>query len=215
MPCQASSASSRESAASTSASSAPDSDASARSRSTAPASASSASDGPACGDGPTFEVYSIQADAQRAKTPSPDAKGKVRLRNAGLGIQKGISFTLNSGPPPSVMAFEARIARNGRGRPESIVQPLKAQSGRTGKGDSAPWIFSSPDSPAKAPASPASAADSRTIAPRSSGKSSEWARRCDRPFCSLRTCRGFCPSTEARTLGPFWTRCMGPDGSRR
>jgi DNA-cytosine methyltransferase len=39
-----------------------------------------------------------------------------------------------------VVAFEARIARNGRGGPEDVVPPLKAQSGETGKGDSAPMI---------------------------------------------------------------------------
>ena len=34
--------------------------------------------------------------------------------------------------------FEARLARNGRGRPESVSPPLKAQSGQTGRGDGAP-----------------------------------------------------------------------------
>lgn len=36
--------------------------------------------------------------------------------------------------------FEARYARNGRGAPESVVPPLKAQSGETGKGDAAPLV---------------------------------------------------------------------------
>lgn len=36
--------------------------------------------------------------------------------------------------------FEPRFVRNGRGAPDTIVPPLKAQSGRTGKGDSAPVI---------------------------------------------------------------------------
>lgn len=36
--------------------------------------------------------------------------------------------------------FEARIARNDRGRPEEVVPPLKAESGRSGKGDSAPLL---------------------------------------------------------------------------
>lgn len=39
-----------------------------------------------------------------------------------------------------LVAFETRFARNGRGAPEEIVPPLKAQSGRTGKGDSAPCV---------------------------------------------------------------------------
>jgi len=40
------------------------------------------------------------------------------------------------------VAFESRFARNGRGAPSEIVPPLKAQSGQTGKGDSAPLTFS-------------------------------------------------------------------------
>ena len=39
-----------------------------------------------------------------------------------------------------VAVFEPRVARNGRGAPEDIVPPLKAQSGQTGKGDSAPCV---------------------------------------------------------------------------
>ena len=38
------------------------------------------------------------------------------------------------------IAFESRVARNGRGGPEEICPPLKAQSGETGKGDSAPLV---------------------------------------------------------------------------
>lgn len=36
--------------------------------------------------------------------------------------------------------FESRIARNGRGAPSDLVSPLKAQSGKTGKGDGAPIV---------------------------------------------------------------------------
>lgn len=36
--------------------------------------------------------------------------------------------------------FESRVARNGRGAPDVIAAPLKAQSGGTGKGDGAPLI---------------------------------------------------------------------------
>lgn len=45
---------------------------------------------------------------------------------------------LVTAPPPQV--FEPRVARNGRGAPSSVVPPLKAQSGRTGKGDAAPCV---------------------------------------------------------------------------
>jgi DNA (cytosine-5)-methyltransferase 1 len=38
------------------------------------------------------------------------------------------------------VVFEPRYVRNGRGAPDTIVPPLKAQSGQTGKGDSAPVV---------------------------------------------------------------------------
>jgi len=41
--------------------------------------------------------------------------------------------------PPAVV-FESRFARNGRGAPDEIVPPSKAQSGQTGKGDAAPLV---------------------------------------------------------------------------
>jgi DNA (cytosine-5)-methyltransferase 1 len=40
------------------------------------------------------------------------------------------------------MIFEARYARNGRGGPDELVPPLKAQSGSTGRGDGAPLLAS-------------------------------------------------------------------------
>lgn len=38
------------------------------------------------------------------------------------------------------VAFESRFARNGRGAPDTIVPPLKAQSGETERGDAAPLL---------------------------------------------------------------------------
>lgn len=38
------------------------------------------------------------------------------------------------------IAFETRFAQNGRGAPDVVVPPLKAQSGSTGKGDAAPCV---------------------------------------------------------------------------
>jgi len=38
------------------------------------------------------------------------------------------------------VAFEPRFARNGRGAPDEIVSPLKAESGSTGKGDEATCV---------------------------------------------------------------------------
>jgi DNA (cytosine-5)-methyltransferase 1 len=44
-----------------------------------------------------------------------------------------------SGNPPAV-AFEPRFVRNGRGAPDEVTSPLKAESGRTGKGDGATCV---------------------------------------------------------------------------
>lgn len=73
-----------------------------------------------------------------------------RGRNQGERALTDETFTLHAakGPseqqivsvePPVVM--EPRFARNGRGGPEAVVPPLKAQSGQTGKGDSAPIVI--------------------------------------------------------------------------
>lgn len=40
------------------------------------------------------------------------------------------------------IVFEPRYARNGRGAPDTIAPPLKAQNGGTGKGDGAPVVVS-------------------------------------------------------------------------
>jgi hypothetical protein len=75
-----------------------------------------------------------------AVTPSPDAEGRVRLRppSAGVGEPGDPAFTVQAHGAPAV--FEARVARNGRGAPAPIVPPVKAESGDTGKGDSAPLV---------------------------------------------------------------------------
>jgi DNA (cytosine-5)-methyltransferase 1 len=57
----------------------------------------------------------------------------------GSSVPVKVGSTGSSGNPPAV-AFESRIARNGRGAPSEVVPPLKAQSGESGKGDAAPLI---------------------------------------------------------------------------
>jgi DNA (cytosine-5)-methyltransferase 1 len=47
---------------------------------------------------------------------------------------------LDTDPGSQAIVFESRFARNGRGAPSRLVPPLKAQSGVTGKGDSAPLV---------------------------------------------------------------------------
>jgi DNA (cytosine-5)-methyltransferase 1 len=51
--------------------------------------------------------------------------------------------THQGGPSRLPMVFEARYARNGRGAPNTIAPPLKAQNGGTGKGDGAPLLIKS------------------------------------------------------------------------
>ena len=52
----------------------------------------------------------------------------------------GPCYTLPAAGHAPAVAFESRFVRNGRGAPSSIVPPLKAQSGQTGRGDSAPLV---------------------------------------------------------------------------
>lgn len=50
--------------------------------------------------------------------------------------ERGYRPDLESG----AFVFESRFARNDRGAPSELVPPLKAQSGRSGKGDGAPLV---------------------------------------------------------------------------
>lgn len=62
---------------------------------------------------------------------------QVRALDGGAGFtasQGGNLVQQEIGP----IAFGSRVARNGRGAPSGVVPPLKAESGQTGKGDSAP-----------------------------------------------------------------------------
>jgi DNA (cytosine-5)-methyltransferase 1 len=122
------------------------------------------------GGGQVAVVIPIQADASRDgvnQTASADAAGRVRKRDAGLGVGEDgdPSYTLQAGAPvaiafnarqdpingpingpidtdpmTSAVAFESRFVRNGRGAPTDLVPPLKAQSGQSGKGDAAPLV---------------------------------------------------------------------------
>jgi len=50
---------------------------------------------------------------------------------------------LAAGAHPPAVAFQPRIARNGRGNIGDVVNALQAQSGSTGKGDAAPCVATS------------------------------------------------------------------------
>jgi DNA (cytosine-5)-methyltransferase 1 len=71
----------------------------------------------------------------------------VALRTAqtssnGCGVDtSGASYTLD-GANGQAVVFESRFVRNGRGAPDTVCPPLKAQSGESGKGDAAPLLAS-------------------------------------------------------------------------
>ena len=78
----------------------------------------------------------------------PNAGGQLAVAFRGCG-QEG--FIPREVTPPIVatdggntgpMIFEARFARNGRGAPDVVAPPLKAQSGTSGRGDGAPLLAS-------------------------------------------------------------------------
>ena len=81
------------------------------------------------------------------KTSHPNAGGQLAVAFRGFG-QDG--FVPREVAPPVLasdggtvgppVVFESRFARNGRGAPESVASPLKAQSGGSGRGDGAPLL---------------------------------------------------------------------------
>ena len=81
------------------------------------------------GGGQVAVAIPIHSDADRAEssalTPSPDAEGKVRLRDPGLGVgDDGAPMFSLTATKPHAVAFQTRIARNGRGQPEEVVPAL-------------------------------------------------------------------------------------------
>jgi DNA (cytosine-5)-methyltransferase 1 len=105
-----------------------------------------------------FSCKDYGADASEDVTPTlramghdeshPNAGGQLAVAFRGCG-QDG--FVPREVAPPLVstdggnttpMVFEARFARNGRGAPDVVAPPLKAQSGTSGRGDGAPLLAS-------------------------------------------------------------------------
>lgn len=85
----------------------------------------------------TVEANRTQAVlAFTAKDSGQDAQPEISPTLRGISEVKG---NANAGGQVAI-AFESRYARNGRGAPDVIVPPLKAQSGETGKGDGAPLV---------------------------------------------------------------------------
>jgi len=85
------------------------------------------------------------ADAVEDLTPTMRAMGH-RHSHANAGGQLAVAFRGfgQDGFVPegttSPVVFESRFVRNGRGAPDVIAPPLKAQSGGSGRGDGAPLV---------------------------------------------------------------------------
>ena len=73
-------------------------------------------------------------DALEDLSPTMRAMGH-QGSHANAGGQLAVAF--HAGPP---VVFESRFVRNGRGAPDVMAPPLKAQSGGSGRGDGAPLL---------------------------------------------------------------------------
>lgn len=58
-------------------------------------------------------------------------------------MDKAGALAAEPGAKQQTYVFEPRFARNDRGAPDTVCPPLKAQSGKTGKGDAAPVVLQS------------------------------------------------------------------------
>lgn len=75
--------------------------------------------------GQPMVAYAIHADAGRsgeAATPSPDAEGKVRLRDPGLGLKEGESFAVNASHPHAVAYLDSWSMHNSGSPNQSPVK---------------------------------------------------------------------------------------------
>lgn len=81
-------------------------------------------------------AYGIRSDAQRegqARTPSPDAEGKVRLRDPGFNILEEQAPTLDAGAPHSV-AYGVSENQRAEVKLTDIARQLSAGGGKPGQG---------------------------------------------------------------------------------
>jgi len=96
-----------------------------------------------------FESEGVSGDSAQGGAAWPAIAGTLALGAhpggvTGREIESGVfALTAHHGRlnPEETFVFESRVARNGRGAPDVIAPPLKAQSGGTGKGDGAPLVF--------------------------------------------------------------------------
>ena len=105
-----------------------------------------------------FSCKDYAADASENVAPTlramghneshPNAGGQLAVAFRGCGqdgfVPREVAppITSTDGGNTVPMVFEARYARNGRGAPDIVAPPLKAQSGTSGRGDGAPLLAS-------------------------------------------------------------------------
>jgi DNA (cytosine-5)-methyltransferase 1 len=105
-----------------------------------------------------FSCKDYGADASEDVSPTlramghdeshPNAGGQLAVAFRGCGqdgfVPREVAppITSTDGGNTVPMVFEARYARNGRGAPDVVAPPLKAQSGTSGRGDGAPLLAS-------------------------------------------------------------------------
>lgn len=98
------------------------------------------SSGPRNGNGEPLNLIGVPDVAWALQ--ERDAKGSDSDTKEGhllvMPILEAGALNTNTDQTQNIVCFESRVARNGRGAPSEIVPPLKAESGQTGKGDSAP-----------------------------------------------------------------------------
>jgi DNA (cytosine-5)-methyltransferase 1 len=81
------------------------------------------------GGGQVAVAYGLRSDAGRegsAKTPSPDAEGRVRLRDPGFNVYEEQAPTLDAGQPHTV-AFQSNAGSQGGDVYEELCPTLRVQ----------------------------------------------------------------------------------------
>ena len=96
------------------------------------------------GNGDGLIVQGVRAQANVARTDLVATAVRTAQTGAnGHGISEEVSHTLDGGNGQAV-AFQPRLARNGRGPPSEVAYPLTAEAGTSGKGDSANAVLVPP-----------------------------------------------------------------------
>ncbi len=88
---------------------------------------------------PAAVAFTIHGTNKTAKAASETSVASA-LRATPPGRVENSSTTVIV-QPQEPMVFEPRIARNGRGAPEKVCPPLKAENGTDGRDDGAPVLF--------------------------------------------------------------------------